>query len=318
MHPKVSVNICCYNSEKFIKETIQSVLDQTLKDFEVIIIDDGSKDRTGEIIGGFNDERIKYCYQENKGLSASRNKAIALSSGEYIALLDHDDLWEKEKLEMQIRLFESNPRLGLVFSDAYQIDECNKVLGNSFSIIKPFRGDVFKNLIRNNFIPCLTIVMRRQFLDKAGYFRENYYIAEEYDCLIRLSVISEFDFVNMPLGSYRLHAGNISKNIEIRHKEIMSIMHNLKEMTSDVECLKLIEKRIVETRIQLGCYYLEKGEGEKARHEFRSVLSAKRANVLAFMYLMISLMPDKYMLKITGVKNSIKDMLKRIINSLFL
>ena len=106
--PKISVNIPCYNSAAFIRETLESVLNQTYRDFEVIVMDDGSGDETGKIVKSFSDSRVKYFYKNNEGLSETRNKGIAASSGEYIAFIDHDDLWLPEKLEKQMELFNKN------------------------------------------------------------------------------------------------------------------------------------------------------------------------------------------------------------------
>ena len=127
--PRVSVNICCYNGGKYIAETISSVLAQTFTDFELVIVNDGSKDDTEGKILGFNDGRIKYVFQENRGLSATRNRALDLSKGEFIAILDQDDLWEPEKLELQLRVMDKNPGTGVVYSDALIIDENGVVKG---------------------------------------------------------------------------------------------------------------------------------------------------------------------------------------------
>lgn len=227
MAPKVSVNICCYNSEKFIKETIESVLAQTFGNLEVVIIDDGSKDATGEIIKSYQDERIKYFYQDNRGLAAARNRAIAESTGEYLALLDHDDLWETEKLKEQVALLESDPGIGLVFSDAYIVDANNKEIGRFFDLHAPHRGRVVDQLIRDNFIPCLTAVMRKNRLSAAGEFRTDLALAEEYDYFLRFSLLTDFDYVARPLARYRLHPDNASKDLEKMYDE-------------EVECLKAI------------------------------------------------------------------------------
>ncbi len=126
---KVSVIIPTYNYAKFIPEAIRSVLDQTFCDFELIIVDDGSTDETREVIKPYlDDARVKYVYQENKGLSSARNLGITTSRGEYIAFLDADDLWMPEKLQKQVPLLESNHKVALIYSMAEQINHEGKAM----------------------------------------------------------------------------------------------------------------------------------------------------------------------------------------------
>src|SRR4030042_3503317 len=115
-NPKISVVIPAYNHQKYVGEAIQSVLDQTFQDFELIIINDGSTDHTEAEILKFKDERIRYYSQENRGLSAPLNRGIELARGEYFNFLPSDDAFFPDKLEAQLRIFEKNPSLGLVFA----------------------------------------------------------------------------------------------------------------------------------------------------------------------------------------------------------
>lgn len=144
--PKVSVIIPVYNCENFIEETLKSVLSQTYKDFEVIVVDDDSKDRTGEIVNVIKDKRIVYIHQENGGVSMARNNGILNSKGEYIALLDHDDLWLPEKLERQMPTLESNSKIGLVYSDCHIVDSKGRITGRSFKDHPPHRGNIIPDL----------------------------------------------------------------------------------------------------------------------------------------------------------------------------
>ncbi|HBU09079.1 MAG TPA: glycosyl transferase family A [Candidatus Omnitrophica bacterium] len=207
--PRVSVNICCYNGEKYIAETIQSVLDQTYSDFELIVINDGSKDASEKVILGIKDERIKYFRQENKGLSETRNRAISLSSGEFIAILDQDDVWETEKLAQQVNLMDTRPAVGVVYTDAYPVNAKGDVLGIRGRDTY-FTGQLVPALLRNNFICCPTVMFRAACLKRIPGFRTDLKIAEEYDLYLRLSRICDFACVERPLARYRLHAGNTS------------------------------------------------------------------------------------------------------------
>ena len=209
--PNVSVNICCYNSEKFIEKTLQSVLAQTYRDLEVIIVDDGSSDRTGDIIRSIADQRIIYHYQKNQGLSYSRNRAIDLSKGEYIAFLDHDDLWLPEKLEKQLALFERNRSLGMVYSDcfAFNMNTGQKVRYSEMTQL--FRGWVLAQLFQVDFIPVLTALVKRDVIGMAGKFDLNYKIAEDYEFFVRVAERYPVDFIPEPLAVYNLHDDNSVK-----------------------------------------------------------------------------------------------------------
>ena len=128
-NPTVSAIILTYNRANLIEKAIKSVLKQTYQDFEIIVVDDGSTDNTGEIIRGFKDKRVKYIkkYKENKGSSVARNIGIKVARGKYIALLDSDDEWLPEKLDKQIKILQDgSPELGVVYSNSYYIDENGK------------------------------------------------------------------------------------------------------------------------------------------------------------------------------------------------
>ncbi|CAI6086432.1 hypothetical protein PAECIP112173_04984 [Paenibacillus sp. JJ-100] len=127
--PKVSVIIPSYNHSKFLKQAIESVLNQTYKNFELIIVDDASSDNSNEIIQSYNDERIKsFCFQTNQGAVDTLNYGILSSDSDYVALLNSDDYWEQNKLEKQMKYLENNPDVSCVFTDAYFIDESNNIL----------------------------------------------------------------------------------------------------------------------------------------------------------------------------------------------
>jgi glycosyltransferase involved in cell wall biosynthesis len=212
---KISVNIPVYNDEKYVRETLKSVLDQTFKDIEVIVIDDGSADRTGEIVGSFKDPRLKYYYQDNSGIGAARNTAISKSAGEYIAFLDHDDLWLPEKLEKQMALFENNPRLGLVFCDATLFNE-KRDLYRMYASRKPPRGMVFRELLADYFLSLDTVVIRRSVLEDVGLFPSHMMMAEECDLFLRIAYKYPFDYIDEPLARYRVHKKNYSHGRDLQ------------------------------------------------------------------------------------------------------
>lgn len=132
--PRVSVIIPCYNTARYVKETIESVLNQTRQDFEIIVVDDGSTDDSHNVIASINDQRIRYHYQPNQGLAAARNTGLALATGEFVAFLDADDFFLPEKLARQIAALDSQPEVGLVAGGHLYVDE----FGNSLAESQPW------------------------------------------------------------------------------------------------------------------------------------------------------------------------------------
>lgn len=304
--PLVSVVIPAYNCEKYIKETIFSVLNQTYSNIEVVLVDDGSTDRTAEIVQQIaeKDSRLIYMWEKNAGVSAARNKAIRNSKGEFTALLDHDDLWLPQKLERQIPIFNNNSKTALVFSDAYYFDDDHPVLFNHFSKNKPCRGKVFRELFRRNFIPCLTVVLKTKILEGSGYFAEDMDICEEYDLFLRIAYRYEVDYINMPLAKYRVHETNFSKNVELGIKEGFMLIQNCIHLIPDFE--QAFSKELAEKRAELS-YLSGKnlwclGENGKARYEFLKSIK-KRLSFRSFFLYALSFFNYRLFLVLGSLRN---------------
>ncbi len=223
---KVSVIILTYNRADRLTEAIESVLNQTFRELELIIVDNYSSDNTQSAVKAFHDERIRYFKNENRGfLGINRNFGIEKSKGEYIAFLDDDDLWLPEKLEKQVELMDSNKELGLVYTDCYIMDDSGSLQEKSyFSYRGPVRGAVLKGLLQENTIAILTAMVRKIALDKVGGFNTKYIIAQDYDLWLRIAQQYPIDFINEPLAKYRVHLGAASlKNHIINYKEDLQI-----------------------------------------------------------------------------------------------
>jgi len=230
--PRVSVNICCYNGEKHITSAVQSVLNQTFSDLEIIVINDGSKDGTEKAVLAFQDVRIKYYFQQNEGLAKTRNRAFALSGGEFITILDQDDIWEPEKLALQVDVMERNPEVGVVYSDVYVIDEHDIIRGTGRRA-RYRRGKVAPELLKGNYIYCPTVMFRASVLKKAGQFRTDLKIGEEYDMYLRLARICAFDFVDKPLARYRVHSDNASRDMVRNYTETVMCLTDFAAAAND-------------------------------------------------------------------------------------
>ncbi len=215
---KVSVIIPAHNYGCYINEAIRSVLDQTFKDFELIMVDDGSTDNTQEVVNSFKDHRVKYIYQENRGVSAARNSGISAASGEYLAFLDADDIWLPQKLELQMRVMESAPLAGLVYSDIFYFDSATGVLTESlFQTLNgpPPRGSVLERHVDEFFAHPSTWLVRRSVFNRVGLFDETQISAEDEDMLFRIASYYEFEVVPLALAEARTHAEQESKKTEV-------------------------------------------------------------------------------------------------------
>ena len=216
MPPKVSVVIPTYNRSKLLKKAIKSVLDQTFKDFEVLVVDNASQDDTKEMIASLKDPRIKVCGIQNHGVIArSRNHGMRNAAGEYIAFLDDDDLWLPDKLEKQVSYLETHPEYHLVYTPVWTTDE-NDVRKELLEIRRsPAEGDLFYELVRGNYIAQTTVLMRRGLLSEIGSFNEDpaYRSIEDYEYWLRVSLKRGIGFIGEPLALYRVHSGGISKSV---------------------------------------------------------------------------------------------------------
>jgi GT2 family glycosyltransferase len=206
--PRVSVVIPTYNRQRLVQDTIDSVLRQTFKDLELIVIDDGSTDDTRRVLHDRYGTRIRYIYQENQGESAARNHGITLAEGEYVGFVDSDDLWHPDKLKSQVELLEANPRIGLVSTQAYWINY------QGLRLRKPPEGlgrqtDTISwaELVLDNVIAGggSSVLIRKECLERAGGFDQSIRFGEEWDLWIRIAHDDGIHQIPMPLVYYRLN-----------------------------------------------------------------------------------------------------------------
>lgn len=210
--PLVSVIIPVYNGEKTIRETLESVLNQTFQDFEVIIINDGSQDTTLEVINSIQDLRLNVFSYPNGGQGASRNRGLSHASGQYIAFLDADDLWTHDKLEKQLQALEENPEAALAYSWTHYIDESSKFLYRGSSII--VNGDAYPQLLLTDFLENgSNPLIRRETLLEIGNFDESLPPAEDWDLWLRIASRYHFVTVAKPQILYRISPTSSSSNV---------------------------------------------------------------------------------------------------------
>ena len=209
----VSIVISTYNTEKFITESIDSVLNQTLKDIELIVINDGSTDSTIDILLSFNDPRLVLIDQENQGLTKSLIKAAKLAKGRYLARQDADDVSLLDRLEKQVDYLEKNKDVALVGVQSIQIDEDGGAIGKT-DLLREY-DDIMENIpISNQFVHG-SIMMRRSAYEAIGGYRGEFKYSQDYDLFLRIS--EQYKVENLPDFLYKSrHNRNM---VSLTHKE---------------------------------------------------------------------------------------------------
>lgn len=183
--PKVSVIMSVNNGDMYLRDAIDSILNQTFRDFEFVIINDGSTDRTEEILVGYEDSRMRIFHQGNNGLTKSLNKGIQLSQGEYIARMDADDVSLPERLEKQVKFFDNYPDVALVGTSFYEIDSYGNIIGRK--IFPTTNHGIRKALIKYNPFFHSSVMIRKDILIHIGQYCERLSSSQDYELWLRIS-----------------------------------------------------------------------------------------------------------------------------------
>ena len=287
MNPKVSVVIPTYNRAEKVRKGVESVLAQSFTDLEVIVVDDGSSDDTGQSLKNEFGDRIRYYFQPNQGVSTARNKGIEEARGEWIAFLDSDDLWEKEKLEAQLKALEQvGQECGACYTDVrffnhaetrtmFQLAEGNYRHDGAMGM----NTDVLRLLVRPGgagMVVCLSSFMaRKDAIKRIGGFDVSLLYSQDSEFMFRLAMLTRFCFVNRPLVLFD------RSPVEDRHVGVSSAWNKLEFALQDSQLrleglMRLTEaqpaaiRKVV--RHQLGSVhsgwvncYLETGQYGRAR-----------------------------------------------------
>jgi glycosyltransferase involved in cell wall biosynthesis len=225
---KLSLVLPVYNGENFIYETIKSILDQSFSDFDLLVVNDGSTDNTLDVINRFSDERIIVFNQEQKGIIHSFNSVLKDIKTEFIARVDADDIYFKEKFAKQILFLNKNKKTVLVGTNAFYMSEKSKI--SSIKITVPSdNNEIMKNLFeRKRAIIQSTILARTEFLQKIEGYRDNVY-PEDYDLFFRISKYGYINNLKEPLAAIRIHKSYSHKNLKMlikNHNKLISEYSN--------------------------------------------------------------------------------------------
>lgn len=246
-YPIISVLMPVYNGQKFIKQTIESLLNQSFSDFELIIIDDGSVDSTYEIISSYEDERIKYFKNEkNSGIVFSLNRALEIASADYIARIDADDICLKDRLKVQLDFLECNKNVGVCSGSICYID-ADGIEG--VTVKMPTSNDECKvKFLFGNPIIHPASMFRRELAIKVGGYTVGMEPAEDYDFWLKLLAVSEIQNVDETLLKYRTHSTNYSM---IKRHEYNQKFTEIFSKKSKLRFLDIIEDKFLNFHIRL-------------------------------------------------------------------
>lgn len=273
--PRVSVITPTFNCAPFIERALASVFAQTYVDYEVIVLDDGSTDGTEQVVAQWRG-KVSYIRQANRGLSAARNAAVAMASGEFLAYLDADDMWYPTKLERQIAFLDSHPECGIVHSELTVIDECDEVLFREWyrgSDSRPARGLCVHELLEGLPIQVPTVVERRTAFERTGGFDDRLRRCEDYLHWFELVLHGyEIGYVDAPLAMYRRRARSLSRGQAAMAEGLLQVFrilldeHRLWDRL-DADGQKAVTRRVaaLERRL-LKCYRWE-GRHDVARRK---------------------------------------------------
>lgn len=280
--PKVSVIMNCLNAEKYLRQAIESVYAQTYANWEIILLDNASTDRTAEIAKSF-DQKLRYFRNDaTVPLGQARNLALRQAQGELVAFLDSDDAWFPNKLEKQIPLFENTPTVGLVFSDTvlhYQQSGRDTTYFAEHDYYPP-RGRIFSALLQHYSIPMLTAVMRKEVLDTLKeWFDESFQCCDDYDFFMRVAYDWDCDYINEPLATCLIH----NEAVTVRYhryaaNETLKTLDKLRARHPDIEALYGAELGKLRGQIAYtqGKSFWRDGESAAARAIFRSYMRTPR------------------------------------------
>ncbi len=319
----VTVVIPAYRCESVIASAIESVLGQTYGKFELVVVDDGSPDQTAETIKKYGD-KVNYIFQENGGVSKARNTGILNAKGDYIAFLDADDVWEKNKLELQLELFNRHPEVNMVFCGFWNTINGkilkDKYYKDAFNFFKEYRYDykdifdsifkykinreeftcyfgyIYKYLFLGNFILPSSVIMKKSSVLNTGLFNENLRVTEETEYFLKYSVKNIIGFIDYPLVRYEMPgSGNLSgkSNMESLMKNALRIQIDsfISNYNSNQINKKYYYKGISKTYSRMAYYYLSEYKLSESRKYAYYSLRFYYLNKMAYIVILGSCFP---------------------------
>lgn len=292
--PRVSTSIPCYNAtttpqkERWLRTSIESVLDQTMDDFELLLIDDGSTDGTAEVLQEhLDDPRVQYIYQDNQGYPGARNTGLERGDGEYFAFIGQDDRWYPEKLERQLEVLRSTDA-DLLHTNVYHIDGDDEITGIRRDKRPPAQDDgeaFIRQLYLGNFI-CIQSVLVHHSVIEGHRFDEELQINCDHDMWMRLAGECDIRYLDECLLEKRYHGANTSGNYERIFGERQYVADKAVDLYPFLE--PLWGEKMGDAYLMYGIELLKRGDVEQARQSLRTAIEHDRTNWKSYATFLLS------------------------------
>ncbi len=279
---RVSILLTCYQHIKYLPAAVESVRAQTFKDFEIIALDDGSSDGSREWLAEQTDLRCVF-NEKNLGTYGTLNKGLELATGEFVAVLNDDDVWMPEKLERQIALLEAHPEVGLVHTEGVFINGEGEVFEGKplgFAFPRFETGDILLDLVYENKIIASAAVFRHTLIDQVGPYNENYFGSGDWELWFRIAEKANIGCVDQKLTQYRVHGANASHKLEKIWRDDQMLrewmLPRLEHLTA-----RFPEERINAAKAHcwaaLGTVRMLNGDARSAREAYRASMHLMRS-----------------------------------------
>ena len=296
MQELVSIIVALYNSSELIFNTFDRLINQTYQNIEIILVDDGSKDNTFEIVSNFEKKfsNVFSYRKENSGVAATRNFGIKKANGKYIAFCDHDDLWKLDKLEKQMKLFKVNNDVAIVYSYVKLINKNGIVLVQQ-NPVNAYQGDVLDKIVIDNFIPFSSAIVKKNCLDEIGVFHESREMhgSDDRNLWMRISTKYKVRCYKEALVDIVVHGNNYSLNEE---KMLNSGLICLDNFWTRYPKLKkanksLFKRSYAELYWQFGKTFFFKNNFKMSRKCMMNTVQFRSLYIKAYIYILFSIMP---------------------------
>jgi glycosyltransferase involved in cell wall biosynthesis len=284
-----------YNGSRYLHECLNSALHQTYPNCEIIAVDDGSSDSSLEILRGYG-PAVHVIRQQNSGPAGARHRGIQASSGDFIALLDQDDLWDRDKVEKQLAVFRRYPEALAVYCDHRSIDEDGEIIGNSGALKYPrASGDILRYMIQGALVLSASLVMlRRSAYDLAGGFDVRHaHWTDDFDLWMRIAALGPFLYQLETLVSYRRHSQNTSGSSFEMSTGLSQAFRNLESFLTErqlhLSLYPLVRDARFKAEIACAWHHRNRSEGASAIWRYREALRIRPLSIKAWLGLVLSL-----------------------------
>ncbi|MBT1071832.1 glycosyltransferase family 2 protein [Pelotalea chapellei] len=301
----ISVIIPAYNAEAHISEAIASVQSQSFKDYEIIVVNDGSTDGTAQIIRQ-QFPNVRFFFIRNSGVAAARNFGISVSKGEFVAFLDADDRWLPDKLEKQVALFD-DARVGMVFTENLFFNSGGITAERAHKRERLMSGDLVRNIFLNSYVVTSTVMIRKSVLDDVGCFEEELMVAEDDNLWMRIAMNYGVKLLDEPLVLYHLTEGSLSRtrgnimpairaHIELLQKKYPEILNRI-----GVRAIKL---KYNDLYFSEGYHHFSQEKYQEARGHFLRSFVFCPWKIKSLVYALASFLPPAVIGVVKGVKRA--------------